>query len=105
MIALQIPYSLALMAMTTLRSIGVITSEIQNIRKARDFRGRALWKRNPIKWAEQELMMFKPIVIRAYISALCISQKHWYCVGFLQMQRERSIDRYPWKQVIGCCYV
>lgn len=74
MIALQIPYSLALMAMTALRSIGVITSEIQNIRKARDFRGRALWKRNPIKWAEQELMMFKPIVIRAYQRSLHISE-------------------------------
>ena len=45
MIALQIPYSLALMAMTALRSIGVITSEIQNIRKARDFRGRALMEK------------------------------------------------------------
>ena len=32
------------MAMTALRSIGVITSEIQNIRKARDFRGKTLWK-------------------------------------------------------------
>ena len=74
MIALKIPYSLALMAMTALRSITVITSEIQNIRKARDFRGRALWKRNPIKWAEQELMMFKPIVIRAYQRSLHISE-------------------------------
>ena len=74
MIALQIPYSLALMAMTALRSITVVTSEVQHIRKARDFRGRALWKRNPIKWTEQELMMFKPIVIRAYQRSLHISE-------------------------------
>ena len=31
-------------------------------------------ERNPIKWAEQELMMFKPIVIRAYQRSLHISE-------------------------------
>jgi energy-coupling factor transport system permease protein len=66
LLALRIPFGLALMAATALRFVPELGREFAAVRRARAHRGRPAWRRGPGAWLALEVSLLRPVVARAW---------------------------------------
>ena len=66
LLALRIPFFIALMGVTAARTVPQITSEILIVRRACRARGGPIWRRNPYDWLELELRLLQTVVIKSW---------------------------------------
>ena len=66
LLALNVPFYLALMGVTAARTVPQITSEMIVVRRACRARGGPIWKRNPYAWALLELRLLQTVVINSW---------------------------------------
>ena len=66
LLALRVPFGLALMASTALRFLPELGRELLVVRRARAHRGRPAWKRAPWRWLALEVSLLRPVVARAW---------------------------------------
>lgn len=65
LLALRMPFGLALMAATAVRFLPEVTRELATVRRARAARGRPAWKRAPWAWLVLEVSLLRPVVARS----------------------------------------
>lgn len=66
LLALRVPFGLALMASTALRFLPELGRELLVVRRARAHRGRPAWRRAPWRWLALEVSLLRPVVARAW---------------------------------------
>ena len=66
LLALKVPFFIALMGVTAARTVPQITSEILIVRRACRARGGSIWRRNPYAWIELELRLLQTVVIKSW---------------------------------------
>lgn len=66
LLALRVPFGLALMASTALRFLPELGRELLTVRRARAHRGRPAWRRAPWRWLALEVSLLRPVVARAW---------------------------------------
>jgi len=66
LLALRVPFGLALMASTALRFLPELGEQMQVVRRARRHRGRPAWQRAPWRWLALEVALLRPVVARAW---------------------------------------
>ena len=81
LLALRLPFGLALMASTALRFVPLVAEEWSVIRYARATRGRPLWRRSPWRWLQAELELLAPLYARALRRARVLAET-LDCRGF-----------------------
>jgi energy-coupling factor transport system permease protein len=81
LLALRLPFGLALMASTALRFVPLVAEEWAVIRQARAARGRPLWRRSPWRWLQAELELLAPLSARALRRAQVLAET-LDCRGF-----------------------
>jgi len=74
LIRLRVPFSLAFLAVMSLRFLPEVGREVLVVRRARARRGRPAWRRSPRAWLQLELSLLRPIVARAVRRARSISE-------------------------------
>jgi energy-coupling factor transport system permease protein len=74
MLALRVPYGIALMGATALRFVPLVGEELLAVRRARARRGRPIWRRAPWAWARQEAALLRPVVARALRRARALAE-------------------------------
>lgn len=74
MLALRVPYGIALMATTALRFVPLVGAELLAVRHARRSRGRAVWRRTPWAWAALEVALLRPAVARSLRRARSLAE-------------------------------
>lgn len=70
----RVPGGLAFLAVTALRFVPVVASEWRVVREARARRGRPLSRRGPIAWVAAEVLMLRPLVVRALRRARVLAE-------------------------------
>jgi energy-coupling factor transport system permease protein len=76
-IALQrlgVPSGICFLAVTALRFIPTLASEVVQVRGARRHRGRPLWQRTPWAWVRLEVSLLRPAVARTLRRARALSE-------------------------------
>lgn len=71
---LRVPMALAFLSTTALRTLPQTGRTILAVRQARASRGRPLWKRGPVAWVQQELLMLRPIVAESLRRARSLAE-------------------------------
>ncbi|MEZ4317986.1 MAG: ATP-binding cassette domain-containing protein [Myxococcota bacterium] len=71
---LRVPGGLAFLAVTALRFVPVVAGEWGTVRAARARRGRALHRRGPWSWVRTEVLMLRPLVVRALRRARVLAE-------------------------------
>jgi energy-coupling factor transporter ATP-binding protein EcfA2/energy-coupling factor transporter transmembrane protein EcfT len=74
MLALRIPFGVALMGSTALRFLPMVGAELLAVRGARARRGRPVWKRSPWAWMVLEVSLLRPVVARALRRARTLAE-------------------------------
>lgn len=74
LVALRLPFGVALMAATALRFLPVIGEELRQVRAARAARGRPIWARSPLAWLRLELRLLAPVVARSWRRASALAE-------------------------------
>lgn len=74
LVALRVPFGLALMAATVLRFVPVVGAEWMAVRGARSRRGRPAWRRSPWAWLELEASLLRPVVARSLRRARALAE-------------------------------
>ena len=65
LLRLRVPFGLAFLAATALRSLPETAAAMVTVRRARARRGRALWRRTPWAWLALEVSLLRPVVATA----------------------------------------
>lgn len=65
LLALRVPYGLALMAAASVRFLPLVGGELVAVREARARRGRPVWARTPWAWLRLEVALLRPVAARA----------------------------------------
>ncbi len=71
---LRVPGALAFLAVTALRFVPVVAREWGVVRAARARRGRGLSRRGPVAWVRAEVLMLRPLVMRALRRARVLAE-------------------------------
>ena len=66
--------ALAFLAVTALRFVPVVATEWGTVRAARARRGRAIARRGPVAWLRTEVLMLRPLVMRALRRARVLAE-------------------------------
>jgi energy-coupling factor transporter transmembrane protein EcfT len=66
LLALRVPFGLALMGSTALRFVPDVGGEVLSVRAARAARGRPVWRRAPWAWVALEVSLLQPVLARAW---------------------------------------
>lgn len=74
LVALRVPFGLALMAATVLRFVPAVGEEWVIVRGARARRGRPAWRRSPWAWLRLEVSLLRPVVARAIRRARALAE-------------------------------
>lgn len=74
LLALRVPFGLALMASTALGFVPTLASEVVAVRAARAHRGRPVWRRAPWAWLALEVRLLRPVVARAWRRAQVLAE-------------------------------
>lgn len=74
LIALRVPFGLALMGATALRFVPELGQELLIVRDARAQRGRPVYQRGPVAWLRLELSMVRPVIARAWRRAQSLAE-------------------------------
>ena len=74
LVGLKCPYGVAFLAVTAIRFVPVVGRELWQVRRARNRRGRALSRRSPWAWGQQELLLLRPVVARSLRRARALSE-------------------------------
>lgn len=65
LLGVRVPFSLAFLAATALRSVPETAKAIGTVRRARARRGRPIWQRSPWAWLRLEVALLRPVVATA----------------------------------------
>lgn len=74
LLALRLPFGLALMTATALRFLPEIGREVATVRRARAARGRPVHHRSPLAWLLLEVSLLRPVVARAWRRAHTLAE-------------------------------
>jgi energy-coupling factor transport system permease protein len=74
LLALRVPYGVALMGATALRFVPLVGEELVAVRRARARRGRPVWQRGLGAWVRLEAAMLRPVVARALRRARALAE-------------------------------
>jgi energy-coupling factor transport system permease protein len=74
LLALGVPYGLAMMGATALRFVPVVGEEALAVRRARARRGRPVWARSPWAWLTLEAQLLRPVAARAIRRARALAE-------------------------------
>ena len=74
LLALRVPFGVALMGATALRFVPLVGEELLAVREARARRGRPLWQRGPWAWMKLEVTLLRPVVARALRRARALAE-------------------------------
>jgi energy-coupling factor transport system permease protein len=74
LLALRLPFGLALMGATAMRFVPLVTEEVLAVRQARARRGRLIWRRSPAAWLREEAALLRPIAARALRRARTLAE-------------------------------
>ncbi|MFZ5475811.1 MAG: energy-coupling factor transporter transmembrane component T family protein [Myxococcota bacterium] len=74
MLALGVPYGLAMMGATALRFVPLVGEEALAVRAARARRGRPVWRRTPWAWLALEADLLRPVAARAIRRARALAE-------------------------------
>ena len=74
LLALRLPFGLALMGATAMRFVPLVTEEVLAVRQARARRGRPIWRRSPAAWLREEAALLRPIAARALRRARTLAE-------------------------------
>ncbi len=74
LLALRVPFGIALMAATALRFVPLVGAEAWAVREARARRGRPVWARSPWAWMRLEVALLRPVVARALRRARALAE-------------------------------
>lgn len=74
LVALRVPYALALLAVTALRFVPVVGREVWTVREARARRGRPVWARAPWAWLRLEMALLVPVAARSLRRARALAE-------------------------------
>jgi energy-coupling factor transport system ATP-binding protein len=74
LLALRVPFGVALMGSTALRFVPLVGSELLAVRAARAHRGRPAWARSPWAWAHLEVDLLRPVVARSLRRARALAE-------------------------------
>lgn len=74
LVALRVPYGLALMAATVVRFVPAVGAEWVVVRAARARRGRPAWRRSLWAWLQLEASLLRPVVARAVRRARALAE-------------------------------
>lgn len=74
LLALRVPFGLALMGATALRFVPLVGAELVAVRAARARRGRPIWRRTPGAWLALEVALLRPVVARALRRARALAE-------------------------------
>lgn len=74
LLALRVPYGLALMGATAVRFLPLVGAELVAVRQARARRGRPIWDRSPWAWLRLEAALLRPVLARAIRRARALAE-------------------------------
>ena len=74
LLALRVPFGVALMGATALRFVPLVGAELLAVRQARARRGRPIWARSPTAWLALEVALLRPVVARALRRARALAE-------------------------------
>lgn len=74
LLALRVPFGLALMGATALRFLPMVGAETLAVRRARASRGRPIWRRSPFAWLALEVALLRPVVARSLRRARALAE-------------------------------
>lgn len=74
LLAMRVPFGVALMGATALRFVPLVGEELLAVRAARARRGRPLWQRTPWAWLTLEAALLRPVVARALRRARALAE-------------------------------
>ncbi|MCK6525697.1 energy-coupling factor transporter transmembrane protein EcfT [Myxococcota bacterium] len=101
LVALRVPFGLALMGATALRFVPELGQELLIVRDARAQRGRPVYRRGPVAWLRLELSMLRPVIARAWRRAQSLAES-LDTRGFdpLQPRVSRRPLRFTWRDAV-----
>jgi len=74
LLAVRVPFGIALMGATALRFVPLVGAELWAVREARARRGRPAWARSPWAWLRLEVSLLRPVVARALRRARALAE-------------------------------
>lgn len=74
LLAMRVPFGIALMGVTALRFVPLVGVELLAVRQARARRGRPLWQRTPWAWLRLEAALLRPVAARALRRARALAE-------------------------------